>query len=190
MNGISSNPPLSRQPRSSSLRALLGVTCIFSFLLLPMDLCRSSSQALRSIPDVEYWALLLGARTLILQHPAVCVSPAPLPAIRVVYLESFLTSSLSNCSDALGVFASSTKWLSQWGQYSSLQRLVFLLCSTAWHARTCPRTRAHPCGSTFCTFCRQRPSRRPVAARGRSFPGGTRRSRTICGLEALVTTCL
>jgi hypothetical protein len=38
----------------------------------------------------------------------------------VSYLESFRTSSPSTCNEALGVFASRTKWLSQCGQYSSL----------------------------------------------------------------------
>jgi hypothetical protein len=47
-----------------------------------------------------------------------CSSPRSLSSLSI--LASFRTSSLSTCSDAFGVFASSTKWLSQCGQYSSL----------------------------------------------------------------------
>ena len=39
-------------------------------------------------------------------------------------LESILVSSLSTFNAACGVLASITKWLSQWGQYSSLQYAI------------------------------------------------------------------
>ena len=45
------------------------------------------------------------------------------------YLASFLTSSPSTCSEAFGVTASRTKWLSQWGQYSSLRSTQYSLHS-------------------------------------------------------------
>jgi hypothetical protein len=60
-----------------------------------------------------------------------------LPYSLAAYLESMRTSSPSTCIEAFGVLASSTKWLSQCGQYSSLP-----LVQQAHHGSARPDTYA------------------------------------------------
>jgi hypothetical protein len=84
-----------------------------------------SAQSFSASVQVEYRLLLFFPYPLVLEHPVLSQSARISSSYRILgitYLASTLASSPSTCNAAFGVTASITKWLSQFGQYSSLRR--------------------------------------------------------------------
>jgi len=79
-----------------------------------------STQLVRRLLDIEYRAHFLAPYTVVFEHSEEWLDVRHALNSKATYRESMRASSPSTCNDALGVFASKTKWLSQCGQYSSL----------------------------------------------------------------------
>jgi hypothetical protein len=84
-----------------------------------VDLLFSSTQLVGCLLDVEDGPQFLLLHTLVPDHSGMCELVIMSLNMRA-YLESMRTSSPSTSMWGFGTLASSTKWLSQCGQYSSL----------------------------------------------------------------------
>ena len=95
------------------------VACVTHSIVDPYA-CSPSTQLVRRLLDIEYRAHFLAPYTVVFEHSEEWLDVRHALNSKATYRESMRASSPSTCNDALGVFASKTKWLSQCGQYSSL----------------------------------------------------------------------
>ena len=98
------------------------VACVTHSIVDPYA-CSPSTQLVRRLLDIEYRAHLLAPYTVVFEHSEEWLDVRHALNSKATYRESMRASSPSTCNDALGVFASKTKWLSQCGQYSSLSSI-------------------------------------------------------------------
>ena len=131
---------------------------------------------------------------IILEHPTHISTPSYNIERGKGYLLSIRASSPSTCNAGLGVLASSTKWLSQWGQYSSLSSNS--AASLRKHFLHFLQANVYTCQFLFIYILLCRPLRRRettgwVPSQGTwrehvvPVQSGILRSRTICGLSFL-----